>query len=288
MPSSINVVRISNLLILHFLHFTLNFRQKVKTYQIMPNSKRNAGPKSKRRPEPERMVDEEDNDNDSDIPGENQTDDEKRRVRTKLREIYDTLLLKRDKITSGTENEDLTKIINEANEILKEVKGTHEAMEDAKMFRLLCQLVREMSEDTNTNEKKFHLDEFAANVGRFVNASTESGNYVKITSRQLISLGQKLNPKFRRSPSFSLILGTLDTEVEDKPRKQRERRAAQQRQIAPTKTAIVEKSQADGQMTDKLVTSTRKILEQTYRNGGKKPVNYFKFVIDPESFGRSS
>merc|ERR1712029_289582 len=99
--------------------------------------------------------------------------------------------------------------------------------------------------------------------------------------------GQKLNPKFRRSPSFSLILGTLDTEVEDKPRKQRERRAAHRERVAPTKTTIVERSQADGQMTDKLVTSTRKILDQQYRQNSKKPVNYFKFVIDPDSFGNT-
>ena len=31
--------------------------------------------------------------------------------------------------------------------------------------QLLCQTVREMSEDTNTNEKKFHHDEYAMLLG---------------------------------------------------------------------------------------------------------------------------
>ena len=180
-------------------------------------------------------------------------DDEKRKVRKwkKLRDLY-------GKLKSGLDNEDISAIMTEANDVLKEVKGTHEAMEDAKMFRMLCHKVREMSEDTNTNEKKFHVDEYAANIGRYINASTEKGNNVKTTKRQLITLGQKLNCKFRRTPSFNFILGAIDTEAgEGKPARQRERRVERQRTIAPTKTAIVERSQADGQMTDKLVTSTR-------------------------------
>lgn len=247
-----------------------------------------AGPRSKRRPERNLQKNDEDNDVDDENYEDKQTDDEKRRVRKTLREMYEKLQQNREKFTSETDSEEFNHIMNEANEILKEVKGTQEAHEDAKMFRLLCQLVREMSEDTNTNEKKFHVDEYAANIGRFVNANTDRGNNVRITRRQLVSLGQKINNKFRRTPSFGFVLGTLDTEAgEDKPQRQRQRADRQRERVAPTKTTIVERSQADGQMTDKLVTSTRKILDQQYRNNCKKPVNYFKFVIDPDSFGNT-
>merc|ERR1740129_2325632 len=57
--------------------------------------------------------------------------------------------------------------------------------------------------------------------------------------------------------------------------------------MVATKTAIVEKSQTNEQKTDRLVQSTRKILEERYRLGGKKPVDYFGFVIDPDSFGNT-
>ena len=137
-------------------------------------------------------------------------------------------------------------------------------MEDAKMFRMLCQKVREMSEDTNTNEKKFHVDEFAANIGRFINATTERGNNVKITRPQLVSLGKRVAGSFRRTPSFSFILGALDTEApEEKESRRNARRPVVDRQKAVTKTAIVERSQADGQMTDKLVASTRSALRSS-------------------------
>ena len=108
-----------------------------------------------------------------------------------------------------------------------------------------------------------------------------------MTRNQLISLGQKVSSKFRRTPSFSFILGAIDTEApgEDGEKvnvfcfciiialicfiyfgfyyfiiqvERRQARRMERAKAAPaTKTAIVERSQADGQMTDKLVTSTR-------------------------------
>ena len=46
-----------------------------------------------------------------------------------------------------------------------------------------------MSEDTNTNEKKFHVDEFAVNIGRHVNSSIDKGNNVKVCLITALSLG---------------------------------------------------------------------------------------------------
>ena len=248
-----------------------------------------------------------------------QTDEDKRRVRRTLRDLHDKLLQCKDGYVSKSfeieclifllslfyrNSEDFSNILTEANQILKDVKGTQEAMEDAKMFLMLCLKVRNMLEDTNTNEKKFHVDEFAANIGRFVNANVDRGNNVRITRPQLVSLGKKVAGKFRRTPNFNFILGALDTEApEEKERRNARRQAVADRQKAVTKTAIVEPSQVDGQMTDKLVASTRldfkfsfvcvqclssynrrEILNKEYRSNGKKPVNYFEFVLDPDSF----
>ena len=49
--------------------------------------------------------------------------------------MYEKLQQNREKFTSETDSEEFNHIMNEANEILKEVKGTQEAHEDAKMFR---------------------------------------------------------------------------------------------------------------------------------------------------------
>ena len=111
---------------------------------------------------------------------------------------------------------------------------------------------------------------------------------IQVTRRQFVSLGEKLSGNFRRTPTFTFVLGAIDTEAgENKPSKAREPKANKNRALAPTKTAIVEKSQANEQKTDRLVNSTREILRQVYRQNGKKPVSYFEFVIDPNSFGNT-
>jgi len=217
-----------------------------------------------------------------------QTDAEKRQVRRKLRDMYEKLQARREKFTAGEDSEEFASVLKEANEILAQVKGTQEAIEDAKMFKLLCQSVREMSEDTNTNEKKFHADEFCSHIGRYINASTGHSG-LQVTRSQLVSLGEKTSAKFRRTPTLTFILGAIDTEPpESRPAKERKiGRKADNRDKIATKTVIHEKSQASEQKTDRLVNSTRKLLETAYRQGGKKPVNYFQFVIDPESFGNT-
>jgi len=214
-----------------------------------------------------------------------QTEQEKRKVRKQINAIYERLKIHKEKNVAGGENGDINEIIKEANEVLGKVRGTHEAMEDAKMFKLLCQTVREMSEDTNTNEKKFHFDEYAMLLGNRMSASFEGG-MVRPTKRMLENLGEQFAPKFRRTPTLIFISGAVDTEAPDRPKQHKEKRkAGGEREKIATKTTIIEKNQVTEQLTDRLVQSTRKILEGVYRQNNKKPVGYFEFVIDPASFG---
>ena len=219
-----------------------------------------------------------------------QTEEQKRQMRNKIREIYQRLQERKDQRKSGEVNEEeLQGLLEEAKDVVSGVKGTQEAIEDAKMFRALCQLVREISEDTNTNEKKFTIDEYTDMIGRFANASPDNNvDAIKLHKNQFLRLGKKFSDKFARVPAFTFILGAIDTEVgEVKKRKPREKRPERERAV-PTKTAIVSRSQADGQQrTSKLVESTKKILEKQYKQNNKKPVDYFKFVIDPDSFGKT-
>ena len=62
-------------------------------------------------------------------------------MRRNLRELYEKLSKNREKYAAGGDGEDIAAIIQDANRVLSDVRGTQEAMEDGKMFRLLCQLV---------------------------------------------------------------------------------------------------------------------------------------------------
>ena len=242
-----------------------------------------------------------------------QTDEERRRVRRDIRDIYDQLLKNRERFRAGEDSDLFYQLLWQAQALLVDVKETAEMQEDSKLFRLLTTLVREMTEDTSANEKTFRVDEFSALLGRSLNADIEPGNKLRLTRNQLISLGRKVGPRFRRAPTMKFILGAIDTEAQDMELKEGQGGKGKPREkispVTTSKTTIVEKSQADGdgQMTDKLVRSTKQILKRVYRlvkklrftlhitvetlifynfrDNGCKPVNYFKFVIDPESFG---
>ena len=113
------------------------------------------------------------------------------------------------------------------------------------------------------------MDEFAALLGRSLNADIEPGNKLRLTRNQLISLGKKVGPRLRRAPTMKFILGAIDTEPQDKEPKEAQGAKGKPREtrvpVATSKTSIVEKSQADGQMTDQLVRSTKQILKRVYR-----------------------
>jgi len=216
-----------------------------------------------------------------------QTEEEKRIVRQDIRTIYEKLMAGRDKFSAADENREFAAILAEAKNVVSKVKGTQEAIEDAKMFRLLCATVKEMSEDTNTNEKKFHVDEYSQNLARWMNASTaDNGTSIRVTKLQLVSLGRRLTQNFRRAPTLKFVLGALETE-QGAVKERKQRCKASNTRATATKTSIIEKSEASEQKTYSLVKSTKEILSDAYKANGKKPVNYFQFVIDPDSFGNT-
>ena len=197
-----------------------------------------------------------------------QTDEERRRVRRDIRDIYDQLLKNRERLRAGEDSELFHQLLGQAQALLVDVKETAEMQEDSKLFRLLTTLVREMTEGTSANEKTFRVEEFSALLGRSLNADIKPGNMLRLTSNQLISLGKKVGQRFRRAPTMKFILGAIDTEPQDKELKEAPGAKRKPREIVPittSKTSIVEKSQADGQMTDQLVRSTKQILKRVYR-----------------------
>jgi len=228
-------------------------------------------------------------DSQSEFEEEEQTEEEKRAVRNEIRSIYQKLLDGKDRFTATDETNEFKNILKEAKSVVHKVKGTQEAIEDAKMFRLLCHTVKEMSEDTNTNEQKFHVEEYAQNLSRKFCFSTDNSSNITVTKLQLVSLGKEISKYFSRAPTLKFVLGTLDTEegeMREKPARQ-VRKPVVNRKEAATKIETIDKSEVNEQKTFNLVKSTKALLESAYKNNRKKPVDYFSFVIDPDSFGNT-
>jgi len=234
---------------------------------------------------------EEDDDNDSiesdeegiELPDSEQT----RATRNKIEGIQEKLKCYQDNQQNGL----LSEILKEAQETTKDVRNPQEAHKDNKMFSQVAKAVRMACEGTPDTERKFMPSEFAMKMGKKLNApeapANESG--FRFKKAQMVALGQKYAHCFRRAPTMKFVLGTLDPDIQNDEKKEKKKATARPRDkiAAATKTAIVGKAQATEAKTDRFVKTTKKCLDAEYKQNRKQPICYFRFVIDPDSFGKT-
>jgi len=171
--------------------------------------------------------------------------------------------------------------------VLDYVKDPAMAIEDAKSFAELCRMMRVMSEDTSTNERKFTASDYCHSLARKYSAN-QVGDHYKFSKNSLLRLGEAGIKNFKRAPTLKFVLGTLRTA--DEKREQRVPKESRRRDVVSkgeTKTTKISIHQTTEAKTDNYVKQTRKFLENLYDKNGKRPVCYFGFVIDPNSFGRT-
>jgi len=235
---------------------------------------------------------EEEDDNDSiegdedgiELPDSEQT----RATRNKIEGIQEKLKNYQD----NQQNDLLSEILKEAQETTKDVRNPQEAHKDNKMFSQVAKAVRMACEGTPDTERKFTPSEFAMKMGKKMNAPEAPGNEsgFRFKKAQMVALGQKYAHCFQRAPTMKFVLGTLDPDIPIDEKKGEKRKATarpRDKIAAATKTAIVGKAQATEAKTDRFVKTTKKCLDVEYKQNRKQPICYFRFVIDPDSFGKT-
>ena len=97
---------------------------------------------------------------------------------------------------------------------------------------------------------------------------------------------------FRRSPYLhSSMYGALsilppEPKVE-KPREKKARQATKVSDLKETQTVTLQEAETSDNITDRIVTNVYKTLVEKFKENGRKPINYFKFVLHPVNFGAS-
>jgi len=171
----------------------------------------------------------------------------------------------------------------EANEALyQQVSAPQEAVLDARVLKQISRLCRTQAEQMSANITQFNQQEFAEKLM----ANMGGGG---ISRRKWILLGTQVKTMFKRSPCLTYLYGALDTTPPPpKERKERDVRATQAtrvKDLVATKDTIMQEAEASDNQTEQLVQHVFKCLASVWKQGGKVPVNFFRFVIDPESFG---
>lgn len=147
-------------------------------------------------------------------------------------------------------------------------------------------MLSEASAGIDGNVQKFTTQEYVAQLGSHLKLQAADGDRFRMNSSAIALFGKKWSKAFNHVPACHFVLGALKNDVVgEEPRKRVVKRPASQKakEKGATKTANIGKSQTVEALTDKYVKITKKALEDNYAKK-KKPLCYFSFVIDPDSF----
>ena len=107
-----------------------------------------------------------------------------------------------------------------------------------------------------------------------------------LVRRAWIGLGRRVAVLFRRSPALTYMYGALPTDPASAPLVERKtRRARQERgELVATQEEAATTGEG-GEQTDVKVKQVYRRLVEQWRGNGKRPIDYFRFVLDPTCFG---
>ena len=137
----------------------------------------------------------------------------------------------------------------------------------------------------------FSINEFKAEEFATIFKTKMMNDDRALSQKKWIKFGKNIRPYFLRSPTLSYMYGALDSVAPPpKERKQREtkaRQATRVKELKETQSAVVTDTQTSANQTDVIVTHVFRCLVKRWKDNKQQPVNYFKFVINPECFGTS-
>lgn len=177
-----------------------------------------------------------------------------------------------------------------AGRLFGRVRGPAEAFLDAQVIKHLSRRIRRRAEGLSANSVSFRPAEFADKLVALVGgtSSTETGTgAAAMSAYKWTELGMSVNCLFPRVPSLEYLLGSFDPDPPETRtvRQRRERVRESDRDLVVTKsTQLTQAETTEENQTEKLVQSTFRQLIRAYKLNGKRPLCYFRFVVDPASF----
>ena len=197
-----------------------------------------------------------------------------------LKEIEDT-----QEELANIENYRLIGFMQDSQDLFKKVTGPQEAVLDAKVMKLLAKLVRLQAEQMSTNITLFNYTEYSERLLATMQVDRDQ----QVTRQKMVRLGQRLKRCFRRSPPLTFLYGAVDFKPSQKPQVKekvtRSRQAGKVGDLVETISSVVSVVERSENQTEHLVTHVLKCLVIKYMHAGRLPIDYFRFVMDPDSFG---
>ncbi len=133
----------------------------------------------------------------------------------------------------------------------------------------------------------FSVDQFAVNLlNNKLCVETEKTS--DISSQKWVDLGKSVRPLVKRPPYLTYLLGSIERDSDSYVAAKKTRRAPvkdHNQRLVPTQYTTGAKESAIKTVSiEKLVDETYRFLSLCFRENNKQKVNYFRFVVDPNSF----
>ncbi|KAF9926301.1 nuclear protein [Linnemannia zychae] len=203
---------------------------------------------------------------------------EKRKVRQEYRKLITNTEANRKEFLEPTNN-GLMETVDKANELYKNVFGTHEATLDAKLLVISAELGVQKSKQLRMGQGGFDENEY---VTRLIN---KMGGHDIDNDQQAMDWAKigKLAMKWtRKVPTMDFMLGPMAVEHKTRVVTQRTRVVRDPKDMRKPQELREEDIARQENETTKNVLQINNILE-----GLNRKVNLFELVINPESFGQT-
>ncbi|KAI9363334.1 Nse4 C-terminal-domain-containing protein [Pilaira anomala] len=208
-----------------------------------------------------------------------QSDEERRELRIQYRQLTEDALEKRRELVAHNSGDGLLRIVSKSNVLFKNVKNTQEAVLDSRFLVLASDLNSQKTQSIQIGEDtEINLDELVAKI---ITASSEGPNHREGVCLDWELLGQRASTFGKRVHTMDFMLGPLSVQRKE-IRKSKAVRLTKNKNDLVTPTQLKEgdiKEQENE--TSNNVNAIYQILSQV------SPVNYFKFVTNPESFSQT-
>eukprot|EP00092_Neocalanus_flemingeri_P035335 GFUD01038445.1.p1 GENE.GFUD01038445.1~~GFUD01038445.1.p1 ORF type:complete len:321 (+),score=123.61 GFUD01038445.1:42-965(+) len=207
-------------------------------------------------------------------------------VRAGYRKLMDEIAGKEEELVN-IENHQLLGYMQHNEELFTQVAAPQEAVMDALLIKHLSRLCRQQAEQMSANIAQFRHEEYAE---RLV-ASMRGEGGQQLARRKWVMLGQQAKLLFKRSPFLTCMYGALDTTQpppkEKKAKDPKSRQATKVADLVETTATVLAEAETSENQTEQMVTHVFRCLVNRFRETERKPINFFKFVLDPNCFGTS-
>lgn len=203
-----------------------------------------------------------------------------------VREKYRSLLMHQQEKADGAGEagipiDELQQMVLEANEAFVKVQRPREATLDAEYLKMCGLMVKSNITNRQFNATEFHPTEFAQKMSRFMQGEEEAEANL-LDSSIWKRLGSAVASIYINTPPLESTFAGIDYE---KTKKEVRKKNAKKDEVGARVTPkLVKESLSEEERQTEELNRVYSILKRRYRENNKRPICFYTFVINPESY----